>query len=1243
MATAYEELRNRALETQTPEAVSTTAPKVTPSKQEVKVETGGQTPSFAQLRERAFATSASTPASAVAQVTPRSQAVSTPQSKKFSYLAEAGKVIGYGAQEFAQSLAALPMDLGMRDTPLMYIPNIVAKPETGVGQFASTAVQFLIPYTGALKMASLALKLAKVGKLSKVASTAKYTAAGAVADFVAFKPNDPGLANLIQSLHPDQRIPIVSEIESLLATDENDNAAINRLRHVAEGLGIGAAVPVILRGLGKGGSIAITAPAKAIGAMLPESWARAGEQGMNSVIQKFADWSNSVTRIYDHAATLKDAAGNPLVFDEKSLLNIKQEFRMTKATGEIFRRFAEEGTVSLRMGARGEEFVVTGEGLTQVVRDARKLGPTGEQDLEDVLKYLRSEQLEKTRMGSPISVTETARELARLRALPHFAELMRLVTRTQDVNSRMLDFAEEMGLLNKDNRMRLEFAEGNLSRNIWAPFYRHSEVKKLLEQEVRNPKRVSTDVLRKRRKSFKAMSDIEKDAYNLENPIGGIFANFTLGYQALIDKAIKNRAEANLFKLISDMGADGHTYAKKVPRKVVRHSISKDQVKSVVKATQKASLRQKQAAGQLSQAEVDAIKLQDELDIDELDALTEQMFPVYSNRTQIDKDVHVIYRNGVPEYWEVKDDLLMDTLRYMGPQFVPQGLKTWSKYLRPAKTFLTKLVTMNPAFFAGTNLTRDTLSFFVLSRSGYKPFVDMFKGLVHTMKGAATGAEKGVYKEAMTQGMGFGPGRTYGDARDASEYIGKMRSHGFDPTHKNVFVGDTVAKVSKLMDHLDERLQRFEMASRTQEYKRLVDQGYAPRKAAFLAREGGTDFANRGSSVYFRALTDTVPFLNASIQGTMRTMKALGMKRLLGKEFTAGEAEDVQRVWLKLWNLSITGGLVLPMLNYHGEEFYGDPKMATTYAAIPEYVKNTNYVVVLPRWFGEKENVVITVPKPFDFGIFPTLVEKMMQERYTPSERNVIYDYVKETLWQTYGRGGISNLPQLFRPGVELAINKKFTKSPIVPGEMGDGHMSQRKYYTRPTAIWVADKMQGIGPEWTQSPLQVEHIMNSFFGGLGQILLDQVDKMVEGKGWWQVDLGEKPAKRSDETFYINRFHKTTPLRFSEQESQMYDAAAKSRDFKKDFDSFAKMQDGLSRKEFQRLMSDKESKFWREQYPVFTKSLEQLGKINDTIEYFAKNRPQDLETRNFYLKQKQELVNQNMKVFFSQYYQMMDNK
>ncbi|WP_321829547.1 hypothetical protein [Thalassovita sp.] len=115
---------------------------------------------------------------------------------------------------------------------------MIKEPVTGLGRFTSSTTQFLAGMAGA-------------GKVTGLKGLWGAFVNGAVSDGVAFDPNDANLTAWADQ--NEHAIPLVTEA---LATDPEDPEWMNRMRNITEGVILGGAVEITMKGL-KGLALAV--------------------------------------------------------------------------------------------------------------------------------------------------------------------------------------------------------------------------------------------------------------------------------------------------------------------------------------------------------------------------------------------------------------------------------------------------------------------------------------------------------------------------------------------------------------------------------------------------------------------------------------------------------------------------------------------------------------------------------------------------------------------------------------------------------------------------------------------------------------------------------------------------------------------------------------------------------------------------------------------------------------------------
>ena len=608
-----------------------------------------------------------------------------------SFGSEVVRAIGTGAHGFVQSMAELPNIIPGIDYDVNIDPFGKA-PQTGFGRFASTAIQFAVPYTGALKGLSIA---ARLGGLTRAAQTVKrtvpfrdirdrarapstdlfkplgaapqrlrsttsltgtaprladnvvddfivkpgksltpaqriahYAGGGALADFVAFSPNDPNLSNMISDMTEDTRIPVINAISNLLATDEDDSDALNRFRNVLEGLGLGLAVPIILKGLSKG----ISKTGEGIANYIPESTKQKAQEWktkrIDGALQRFAS-AGSRVKFIDDLLHQK----SPLTPESKIRLGAYGKYRMLTNIGYRQEEMYNEGPKWLNPATGGMERVTSNRGGANQwvnpdiveriptkrlsMRDIevlkRELGPENEELFGKYLYARQSEQLDRTTRGSQQAEEVYKAVLRQVEVLsPEIKNTFnRLVVHLQDLNDDWLELLRREGRMTAKEVENFAFVRdtsamapsiGGAERRIWVPQYRKdtdldeeltsvinkgkgknirvSSKHKVASTKVKLDLKGVTDP--KKIKALKAKHQADLKKHDELNPYNDPFANLEIGYHSMLESSMQNRFKLSLIDTVKDLGSAGKAFAIPTQKTIKRQQVSPDNLKSVL-------------------------------------------------------------------------------------------------------------------------------------------------------------------------------------------------------------------------------------------------------------------------------------------------------------------------------------------------------------------------------------------------------------------------------------------------------------------------------------------------------------------------------------------------------------------------------------------------------------------------------------------------------------------------------------
>jgi hypothetical protein len=116
------------------------------------------------------------------------------------------------------------------------LPRATDRPDSAAGEMAASVVQFLVPFTQALKLA----KSAEMGVFSGGAL------AGALTDFAVFDPYEGRLSNLLTELGKDNPVFDNTVTQWLASTD---SALDGRMKNAIEGLGLGVLGDALFTGV----------------------------------------------------------------------------------------------------------------------------------------------------------------------------------------------------------------------------------------------------------------------------------------------------------------------------------------------------------------------------------------------------------------------------------------------------------------------------------------------------------------------------------------------------------------------------------------------------------------------------------------------------------------------------------------------------------------------------------------------------------------------------------------------------------------------------------------------------------------------------------------------------------------------------------------------------------------------------------------------------------------------------------
>ena len=1034
------------------------------------------------------------------------------------YYDEFGKVVGTGVTDLVNAFGSLPSDLGATDEPMWKMDPLSKRPQSIAGEVAAVVVQFAIPFTAGAKAVSLGARgasaLAKVShaptvaaKFSRIGQGAalndkiiKGTIAGAAADFAAFEPNDPNLSAMLKE-HYELRGPFID----FMASDADDSRAVNRFRFALEGAGLGLLVAPALQGLGAGlkfsGSVGkkavdagLTAVPKPLKNIVNEK-AASLKFKVDKATQNVADWGLGLTKLHNTAEDkgiqfITDAKKNVTLLDSQGLFNGRANF-----TERVLKRGPFERTSDDINGVQFKD-IEGAKGLSEILDDVRKIGPNGLEEFENLMKYTQAAYLSRWRKKQNVSLLskleddvqskkhipgltkvekkamrdriaqakksmthggipddEVQRELQRLYRLPEFRQLAGQLTELSTFNQNMLKMSKSFGIIDDATIKRY---------NDISPFHAYFFRVRPVESKVG---KVFKDGSKQMKDSVHASRSVIKDEDLADAlPLDDMIINLTKGTEQMTNQALANNLKTQAYATIEKLGDSGADFAVKQKPWQVKAAITSGKA--------------------------------DELDF--------------------------YWKDGKREYWRINNSgdghFFLESIKAMGPTNYIGMDGVISNSLRGMKKFISNSITLDPTFAAYTNLIRDSFVASLLSKTGQLPIVGSAAGVVRNTFGVYS--KGSTFKQLQRSGGGFGRNR-YDPTTTAMEDSRTLGWFSKTPQQRLYKMG-MIKKVndttiiqqvasnpgnvgSKAIEAAEKVASKFEMAARTTEFKRLIDEGYNELKAAAIVRDMTIDFGNHGSAGWIRTASSMIPFFNASIQGLERTARSMGGAVLKGEKLTASQALETKNLYKRLSTLAM-GSVFLDLYHTQSESLLGDPNIAEIYGGIKEHVKEKNWVLIVPD-YNEKTNTAeyntFLMPKPFDHAIIPNVMVKAFKNMYSEEEQDFLGKYVLRVFGETTRFGDASLAPQGVRQIWEISTNKNFAGQDIEPEYMrsGPGKRSNQDMYYNWTSAGAhkLSKMlssSDYGVEF--SPMQSEYLIKSFLGTLGGVAYDLADDMVRG-------------------------------------------------------------------------------------------------------------------------------------------------
>lgn len=636
----------------------------------------------------------------------------------------------------------------------------------------------------------------------------------------------------------------------------------------------------------------------------------------------------------------------------------------------------------------------------------------------------------------------TAAEIAAMQKLADGRKEMFVKAAMQyaDFKKSVLDVAEGAGLLDPDARKAWDHAD-------YIPFYRQIDERSAFSPTGRKGLAGQSSGVR----------TLKGGTAELNDPIENLLMNFS----RLIDASLKNNA---LLKTVSTL--ENTDVLTKVGYEMKGAIVPKDQIRSML--------------------------MEEGVSEHALSVLPESalsgMAKLWSIQAPSDPDVIRVMRAGKPQYYRVNDPLLLQAVTSFVPIDFP-GLDV----ARWFKRTLTHAITSTPEFML-RNYIRDTAAAAMISRDHFK-VSDSLKGIAESYTG------NGASEAMLFAGASFQSGNVNAADPTATAVAMRraLRKRGLDASSVNSFMGSIVDVGLTGWEKYREIGEAIENANREAVFKAAIASGGSVTKAAFESKDL-MDFNLRGSHPIYQVMADTLPFLNARVQGLYRLGRA-----------------DPKRL-VRYGVVMMVGSLMLAAVN-GGEDWYEE---------LPDWDKDS-------FWHVKVGGHHFRIPKPFELGVvFSTIPERIMRFMQAQDSGNKtagrLWAAVRDQL-------AFDVIPQVVRPALNIYANHDpFRDSPI-EGMADEGKLPHLRYDARTSE--TAKALSGLSPSLADyagaSPKRLEYLVGAYFGTIGTYALSLSDMAVRSVQ----NAPEAPSSRLDDYPVIKAFYRVDPARATVFESDFW--------------------------------------------------------------------------------------------------------
>ncbi len=471
-------------------------------------------------------------------------------------------------------------------------------------------------------------------------------------------------------------------------------------------------------------------------------------------------------------------------------------------------------------------------------------------------------------------------------------------------------------------------------------------------------------------------------------------------------------------------------------------------------------------------------------------------------------DTVTVMKNGKPEFWQINDPMLLESVTSMAPARMSAILNAYGRVTR----FITSNITGNNIIWSiFSNMPRDFATFMTYSENKNPVTIigNIAKAYVEKFK-AYKGSEKvdPLYLEFMAMGGGGHNSLLTADRDMASRALDRLLSYN---SKKYINPLEWIEVISDMI----------EGGPRFAYYRMRRKAGISPKQAFYDAMDLTTNF--RRSGVVGREINKVIPFSNASVQGLDRFARW-------------STAEDVPKSSRKKavaarWSFYAAAGIALALMQILSARHRDEDG----YEQLSAYVKNNYWNIPLG------DHKFFSIPKPRELGALTTAFERAMETyllenpdafakfdeyitaQFLPPPLSGIAEALighaegnneKATAGWSEALGDLG----IIGTGIAMLANKDFRGIPIVSKSLM--YLEPRAQFNgRTSKIAIA-----VGDALNMSPIMIDYFLSGTLGGFWKIVRALLPNEATERDWL-IGVGSSYVKDSRySTDVVNDFY-----------------------------------------------------------------------------------------------------------------------